>query len=111
MRQEIKEVEYQVSERLLLLCEKCGSKKLIEGENAALVLQKWMKEEIREGGLKEKLRPVLSSCLGLCPEDRITAGLLSTHGNQPRFFVLDLKKSKEGFAEILKVILEPRDKG
>lgn len=107
MGQEIKQVSFCPSEKVLLLCEKCGSKKLIQGENAARVLQQWMKAELKEKGLKEKLRPVLSSCLGLCPEDRITAGLLNSQGEQARFFVLDLKKNKEGFEEILKVVLEP----
>lgn len=101
MGQNFKELESSPAERIFLLCEKCGMKNMLNGENSARLLQQWMKAELKEKGLSKKLRPVLSSCLGVCPEKSVTAALLSNQGEASHFYVLNIKNSKEVFNEIL----------
>ena len=76
-------------------------KNSLNGENSARVLQQWMKGELKSHGLSQKLRPVVSSCLGVCPEKGVTAALLSNRGEASHFYVLDINNSKELFQEIM----------
>ncbi len=106
MGKNFKELDSYPAQRVFLLCEKCGMKNPINGENAARVLQQWMKSELKAHGLSMKLRPVVSSCLGICPEKSVTAALLSNEGEASHFYVLNLKNSQEVFQEILDEVLK-----
>jgi len=79
---------------------------MINDENASIIFKKWMKEKLKEKKLQHELRPVLSSCLGVCPENLVTGALIDNAEVSSKFFLLDLNKSKEGFVEILDNLLE-----
>ena len=68
----------QWHENLILICEKCG-KKLEEksGSNPAHDLKDWLKKELKSRDLWGTTRVVNSTCLDICPEDKIAVAFVS----------------------------------
>ncbi len=61
---------------LIFICEKCGKKLNADPKlNPALLLQQSLKKEIKEKNLKGHVRAVASSCLDICPENKIAIGI------------------------------------
>ncbi len=88
------------SQRFFLVCEKCGTQSVHHDEiNPAKVIQKLLKEETRLHKTKEKLRPILSSCLGICPENKITALLVESE-KPLRFFMLNEKYTENEISKL-----------
>lgn len=73
---ELKKTSAPVQETLLLICEKCGKRMMREpdAENPAKALQHNLKSEAKAQKLKGILRPVLTSCLDICPEREVAIG-------------------------------------
>ena len=76
---------------LILICEKCGSKLALpeSNENPSRILQKAFKElakkehQAQPGGAR--VRPVVTSCLSICPDGEIALGVIHL-GKEDRFF-------------------------
>lgn len=95
------EIDSFPSQKILLLCEKCGKKSLVQNQNGAQFLKEKIKAEVKAKNVAQKLRPVLSSCLGVCPENKITAALMSTQGDASHFYLLDVDDPEVLFKEII----------
>ena len=61
---------------VLLVCQRCAGK-LADGIGAdgRTTLRQWFKERLGSVGRQKALRVVETSCLGLCPEGRITVAI------------------------------------
>ena len=86
-----------VARGLILICEKCG-KKLGENDgedNVSRRLQKDLKFEAIERFGKKQVRAMVTSCMDVCPKDRISACVirLDKAGNAPQFFEFDPQDS------------------
>jgi predicted metal-binding protein len=70
-------VSSPVTRALVMICDKCG-RKLEESEekNPSRVIQKRLKQEFKEVYGKGAARAVTTSCLDICPEDRIAVGIV-----------------------------------
>jgi hypothetical protein len=92
----IQNVPSPVDTALILICEKCG-KKLNSENNPAVYLQQSLKTEIKQQNLKGKVRAVLSSCLDICPENRIAVGISYANSKDAFFTVAadDLPKAQK----------------
>lgn len=82
---ELKKTPAPVRETLLLICEKCG-KRLAgksDDENPAKLLQQNLKSEVKARHLKGRVRPVLTSCLDICPEGEVAIGRIQLDQTKP----------------------------
>lgn len=73
------------SGNLVLVCDKCG-KKLADaagGTNPAATLKDWLKKELVSRSLWGSSRVVVTSCLDICPEERIAIAFLSDRSDLP----------------------------
>lgn len=91
------------SEALVLICEKCCEKQSVELKE----LRKEVKETLREQGRKGELRVVSSSCLGICPKDKVTMGVVSRTGNSE--VVLLLLPSRPTVAHVFGAINQVKE--
>lgn len=94
-----------VTESLILICEKCGKKLATSSdrdENPAVILQKKIKERIREDFGKGKFRCVLSTCMDVCPNGKLTLAIspADTKGTD-RFFTFEETESDTLADEVL----------
>jgi predicted metal-binding protein len=69
---------------MIFVCEKCG-KKLTKSdnpdENPSRIVQKTMKKMCVERFGKKVVRPMVSSCMDVCPEGRITVAIMPQGAN------------------------------
>jgi predicted metal-binding protein len=78
-------VEVPWSSLLISICLKCGKKfDLPQEENPSEVLRQNVKTLINERGLKKEVRVVTSSCLNVCPKERLTVVASYDH-KEPTF--------------------------
>lgn len=94
-----------VTEALILICEKCG-KKLTNSsdrdDNPAVILQKMIKEQIRDEYGKGKFRCVITSCLDVCPQGELTVAISPTSQKESdRFFTFEETVNKTVAKEII----------
>jgi hypothetical protein len=92
-----------VCDMLVLFCEKCGAKMASDSmENPSKILQKSLKEQIKHEGRQKERRAILSSCLNLCPENKIALGLLDLRNKkQPQFLTLSYSSHQEAHKAVL----------
>lgn len=106
--------EAPVSRALLTVCEKCGRK--LAGDKDAkdtpsTELRKALKEKCAEAFGKGVVRPVTSSCMDICPRDRIAVGFLPVggKGGGACFFTVDPSDPARVSGEILEVLARMPD--
>jgi hypothetical protein len=66
-------------ENLILICEKCG-KKLAGSKSSAnpsYEMKDWLKKELKERDLWGTSRVVTTTCLDICPDDKIAVAFIS----------------------------------
>lgn len=69
------------SDALVVICSKCGKKLASkENEDPSEELKGELKSRVKEEGLKHQLRVVTSSCMDLCPKDRIAVAVIRRDG-------------------------------
>ncbi len=94
----MKPVETPV-ETFILICEKCGKKLSANDgdESPSRDLQKALKSLAKngplDGALKSKVRPVVTSCMNICPEGQIAMGVIE-FGKKEHFFTIDLPQNE-----------------
>lgn len=79
----IRQVPSSVSDALIMICEKCGKK--VAGtddpeQNPSRQLQKMMKDMVKTRFGKGKIRPIVSSCMDVCPKDEVTVAIARFDG-------------------------------
>ena len=77
-------VDAPVKTALLLICEKCGKRALNakssppisqappSDENPSQLLQQALKQQLLSLGQKNEIRSLLTSCMDLCPENKVS---------------------------------------
>lgn len=63
------------SDAVVMICSKC-SRKLVGDEALADQFKKSLKTSFKESGLGKSVRTVTSSCLDICPKDRVAIAVL-----------------------------------
>jgi predicted metal-binding protein len=96
-------VDSPVSTGLVLVCEKCG-KRMKTDDNPSRELLSRLKKNSRELFDKGEVRAALTSCLDICPEDRISVALVMVDDptTAPRFFTVKADNIDDTSRKILK---------
>ncbi len=88
--------------QLVLVCDKCGGKLTADakkGDPSAKALKDWLKGELKDRGAWGDTRVVVSSCLDICPKDKMTVGFVSDDGSPATCVVLDPEADREVLLE------------
>ena len=106
---EITDIPAPISKAMLFICEKCGKKLTtseLPEENPARIIQKSMKKACVERFGKKVVRPMVSSCMDVCPEGRITIGIMSQGPNPlpPRFITVEPTETDSLTKKVLDLI-------
>jgi predicted metal-binding protein len=96
-------VDPPVTTGLILICEKCG-KKMDSDENPSRELVARLKKASKEVFGKGQIRAALTSCLDICPDDRISVAIVPTgsHSEAARYFTVKASDIKDTSEKIVK---------
>lgn len=99
----LKKVLYPISDTLILICERCGSKICDDPlKNPSRELQKNLKAHFKEKGQSKQKRPLVSSCLALCPENEIAIAKISLKESlQNSYFSLAYENEAQATNDVL----------
>jgi hypothetical protein len=109
-------VEPPFTTGLILICDKCGKRMKADfDENPSRELVARLKKESREVFGKGEVRAALTSCLDICPENRISVAIVPTagHGAGARYFTVrgsDIKGTSETIMKAARRMLLPMRK-
>jgi predicted metal-binding protein len=98
---------------LILICDKCGKRmKADSDENPSRELVARLKKASRQVFAKTQVRAALTSCLDICPENRISVAIVPTdgHSRPARYFTVkasDLKDTSEKIVKEARKTLSP----
>jgi predicted metal-binding protein len=102
----VTDAEAPVSRAMVFICEKCGRRKDSDEKNASHRLASKLKRACKRRFERGEVRVALTSCMDVCPEDRITVLIQFISGvRATRFRQADIK-DVEGASERLLQILE-----
>jgi predicted metal-binding protein len=86
-----------VDQAIVFICEKCG--------NRSHRLASKLKRSLKANFSKGEIRIALTSCMDLCPEDRITVSLQPVDPDLPSiFWEVDMEDLEEGSEELATAI-------
>jgi predicted metal-binding protein len=98
-------VDPPVSTGLILICDKCG-KRMKAGfdENPSRELVARLKKASKDVFGKGQVRAALTSCLDLCPDNRISVAIVPTgsHSEAARYFTVKAADMKDTGEKIIK---------
>jgi predicted metal-binding protein len=98
-----------VSTALVLVCDKCGKRmKADSDENRSRRLVSRLKKMSRELFGKGEVRAALTSCLDICPPDRLSVAIATLDG-PPRFFAVKADDLEATSRKVLREIRVGRD--
>ena len=98
-------VEPPFSTGLILICDKCGKRMKADfDENPSRELVARLKKESKEAFGKGEVRAALTSCLDICPENRISVAIVPTggHAEGARYFTVKASDIKDTSQTIVK---------
>src|SRR3954452_8604969 len=108
-------VDPPFSTGLILICDKCGRRMKADfDENPSRELVARLKKASKDVFQKGEVRAALTSCLDICPDDRISVAIVPTGGHSEGARYLTVKASdledtsKVIIKEARKVLLPPR---
>jgi predicted metal-binding protein len=94
------EEEAPVSNAMVWLCEKCGAKlSRDEATNPARSIQKAFKELVSEKKEKREIRAMVTTCMNVCPKEKMAAGIVDVKSGKTRFISFEVKGSVADLAE------------
>jgi Fe-S-cluster-containing hydrogenase component 2 len=88
---------------LLLICEKCGKKQALEGEeNPSIQIQRQLKSRIKETLKPGMARAITTSCMNICPVNAIAIGYLDSlqQNTSAQFFLLNEKDTNQAATDL-----------
>ena len=96
-------VRSPVEEAYIFVCEKCGRNLDVKGQDdISQDFQKRLKETLKDRLGKKIVRPVLTSCLDLCPKGKIAIGISCVFGSSDMaFYEVDPKDIDTVIEEIV----------
>jgi predicted metal-binding protein len=98
----LQHVKPSVTRALIFVCDKCG-KKLdeIDGDRPSRALASALKHEAKARFGKGEIRAMTSSCLDICPKERVTVCINNLTTGATQFMVVKPKKLDQVVAQIL----------
>src|ERR1700712_3450201 len=90
---------------LILMCDKCGKRMKADfDENPSRELVARLKKASKDVFAKGEIRAALTSCLDICPEDRISVAIVPTGegSGATRYFTVKASDIDDTSAKILK---------
>jgi len=88
-----------VSDTMIWLCEKCGAK--VSGDrddNPSRLVQKALKRLVSDNKRKGQIRAMVTSCMNICPSDKIAAGIVDLKGGSTRFVSFEFRQDVDQLA-------------
>lgn len=94
--------ETPVSNTMVWLCEKCGAKlSRDDSNNPARSIQKAFKHIVSEKKEKREIRAMVTTCMNVCPKEKMAAGIIDLKSGKTRFVSFEVKGSVEDLAQDL----------
>jgi predicted metal-binding protein len=93
---------------LILVCSQCAyeqpanSYRIDRGSTASEELQNWLKSRLKSEGLWSKFRVVSTSCLGVCPKERIAVIVASNAGGTSQCLIINPQSDREHLYSYIK---------
>ncbi|MBC7658726.1 MAG: hypothetical protein H7249_03375 [Chitinophagaceae bacterium] len=93
------QAEQPVGQTMIWMCEKCGSKlSSDEHNNPTRLVQKALKSIISEHKDKRNMRAMVSTCMNMCPKEKIAASIVNLKSGQTRFIAFEVTEPVEQIA-------------
>jgi predicted metal-binding protein len=87
----LQSVESPVAQAMVLICAKCGKRAGGSGKNVSHRLASHFKRQVKREFSKGDIRIVLTTCMDICPDDRVTVAITPTAaGSAPLFLLVDI---------------------
>jgi predicted metal-binding protein len=102
-------IDPPVSNALILVCEKCGKRLDSDSdENPSRQLVSRLKKLAKKRLGKGAVRALVTSCMDVCPEDRVTVAVVTLHGTarNTRFFTVSVDDTEETSERILREVTD-----
>jgi NADH:ubiquinone oxidoreductase subunit E len=93
------------SEAVVMVCTKC-SRKIVGDESLADSIKKTLKHSFKEAGFGKNVRSVTSSCLDICPKDRVAIAIVRRHAGT-RAITVDPKIDDQSLFTEVKTLAVP----
>jgi predicted metal-binding protein len=100
-------IDPPVSNALILVCEKCGKRLDSDSdENPSRQLVSRLKKLAKKRLGKGEVRALVTSCMDVCPDDRVTVAVVTLHGatSNTRFFTVSVDDTEETSERILREV-------
>lgn len=92
---------------LVFICERCGNRVTHSGKNPSQRLASRLKKATKRRCEKGDIRSVLTSCMNVCPEDRIAIQIAPVGGrHQCAFYTVGVEDLEESAATIISAVLD-----
>ena len=91
------------SQAVVMVCTKC-SRKIVGDESLADSFKKSLKLSFRDAGYAKNVRTVTSSCLDICPHERVTIAVLKPGAKAQAITVEPKIGESELFEEVQKLV-------
>ncbi len=102
---DVENAEIPWSEAVVMVCTKC-SRKIVGDESLADSMKKTLKSSFKENGYGKSVRSVTSSCLDICPKDRMAIAVVRRNAGT-RAVTVDKKISDRALYEEVKKLAIP----
>ena len=103
----VTDADSPVSRAMVFICEKCGRRADPDGKNASHRLASKLKRACKRRFERGEIRIALTSCMDICPEDRITVLIQPVSGvHATRFRQADIEDVDGASERLLQIIAE-----
>ncbi len=97
-------IDAPVATALVLVCEKCGKHLGPDGKNASPHLASKLKRNFKRQLERGAARAVLTSCMDVCPEDRVTVAIIPSGAGSVRYCEVDVKDLDAASDAVLELV-------
>jgi predicted metal-binding protein len=99
---DVEPAEIPWSEAVVMVCTKC-SRKIVGDESLADSFKKTLKSSFKENGFGKSVRTVTSSCLDICPKERVAIAVLRRNAGTRAITVSPKIDERTLFEEVKKL--------
>jgi predicted metal-binding protein len=101
----VQAVESPVARAMVSICEKCGKRAGGSGKNVSHRLASHFKRQVKREFAKGDIRIVLTTCMDICPDDRVVVAISpTTPGIAPKFLVVDIDDVEASSEALIRAI-------
>ena len=99
---QIENADIPWSDAVVMVCTKC-SRKIVGNEDLADQMKKTLKSAFKENGLGKRVRSVTSSCLDICPKDRVAIAVMRRNAGTKAVTVEEKISDRDLYDEVKKL--------